>query len=120
MRIRTFLLRTFSHLVSTLPLSVYQFGIFLCYFFIIFLVNFFVNFFVKNIFSSLLCHFDFKYISNRFMDHFFSNLVVSNVRFRELAVIMVLAIHDRRRKRKMLRPRILLMKWKLMKWKLKG
>ena len=54
------------------------------------------------------------------MDHFFSNLVVSNVRFRELAVIMVLAIHDRRRQRKMLRPRILLMKWKLMKWKLKG
>ena len=38
------------------------------------------------------------------MDHFFSNLVVSNVRFRELAVIMVLAIHDRRRQRKMLRP----------------
>ena len=120
MRIRTFLLRTFSHLVSTLPLSIYQFGIFLCYFFIIFLVNFFVNFFVKNIFSSLLCHFDFKYISNRFMDHFFSNLVVSNVRFRELAVIMVLAIHDRRRQRKMLRRWILLMKWKLMKWKLKG
>ena len=68
-------------------------------------------FHLKCIFTRSFGHLHFK----RSMDHFYSNLVVSNVRFGELAVITVLAIHDGR-----LRFRILLMKRKLMKWKLKG